>query len=59
MGGMLTTATHALYLHDTKSRTSVVRVVAVHHDTDCIYYTVRFRNGRERQTVRGKLLFIL
>ena len=51
---------HALYLaNEASSDTEVVEVVAVHHDGPGeAYYTVRFADNRERQTVRTKLIFI-
>ncbi len=50
----------ALYIHNDNRTTSVVEVVAVHHEPpDEPYYTIRFlKNARERQTVRRRLMFI-
>ena len=52
------TPKYALYMHDPRRHTEVVRVVAIHHDTTQVYYTVRFDSGRERQTERKRLIFL-
>lgn len=50
----------ALYIHGDDRTTSVVEVVAVHHEPpDEPYYTIRFlESARERQTVRRRLVFV-